>query len=75
VDEDGEFLLIEAAYTIPKWLKPDNAQNRVWLRNAKLSISPAHQPFHPNIFISFILFPSLSFTFISREPPAFAYQH
>lgn len=31
-DNDGEFLLIEAAYVIPRWLKPENSLNRVFLR-------------------------------------------
>lgn len=31
-DGDGEFLLIEAAYVIPRWLKPENSLNRVFLR-------------------------------------------
>ena len=30
-DNDGEFLLIEAAGTLPEWLEPDVAENRVWL--------------------------------------------
>ena len=29
-DEDGEFLLIEAAYSLPSWLEPAVAPNRVW---------------------------------------------
>lgn len=28
-DSDGEFLLIEAAGTLPEWLEPDVAENRV----------------------------------------------
>lgn len=28
-DSDGEFLLIEAADALPKWLNPDVAENRV----------------------------------------------
>lgn len=28
-DEDGEFLLIETAHHLPKWLKPETADNRV----------------------------------------------
>ncbi|KAG0632333.1 hypothetical protein M758_1G320500 [Ceratodon purpureus] len=32
-DTDGEFLLIEAAYVIPRWLKPENSLNRVFLRD------------------------------------------
>ncbi len=30
-DEDGEFLLIEAAYSLPSWLEPASAPNRVWI--------------------------------------------
>lgn len=31
VDNDGEFLLIEAANHIPNWLKPETAIHRVWV--------------------------------------------
>lgn len=31
-DNDGEFLLIEAADFLPKWLDPDNSANRVSTR-------------------------------------------
>lgn len=27
-DADGEFLLIEAAYALPRWVKPETAANR-----------------------------------------------
>lgn len=39
-DTDGEFLLIEAANTLPKWLNPDIAENRVWISNGHLRIIP-----------------------------------
>ncbi|OQO08099.1 hypothetical protein B0A48_06893 [Cryoendolithus antarcticus] len=39
-DTDGEFLLIEAAEALPKWLNPDIAENRVWLNNGHLRIIP-----------------------------------
>jgi hypothetical protein len=29
VDTDGEFLLIEAAHALPRWLNPEIADNRV----------------------------------------------
>ncbi|CAN0029116.1 unnamed protein product, partial [Ectocarpus fasciculatus] len=38
IDRDGEFLLIEAAAEIPKWLKPENASNRVWLRDGQVNL-------------------------------------
>ncbi|SMR60540.1 unnamed protein product [Zymoseptoria tritici ST99CH_1E4] len=39
-DTDGEFLLIEAAASLPKWLNPEIAQNRVWLHAGHLKIIP-----------------------------------
>ena len=44
-DNDGEFLLIEAADKLPKWLNPDVAENRIWLHSGKLFIiPPANKP-------------------------------
>lgn len=43
-DTDGEFLLIEAANVLPKWLNPEIADHRVWLHDGKLKIIPLHQP-------------------------------
>ena len=37
-DSDGEFLLIEASGTIPEWLEPEVAENRVWIQNGYLKI-------------------------------------
>ena len=39
-DNDGEFLLIEAAYGLPRWLKPETAQNRVWLHRGAVHLVP-----------------------------------
>ncbi|XP_074591192.1 protein ecdysoneless homolog [Curcuma longa] len=39
-DSDGEFLLIEAAFALPRWLEPDTADNRVFIRGGKLHIVP-----------------------------------
>ncbi|XP_032396906.1 protein ecdysoneless homolog [Etheostoma spectabile] len=39
-DNDGEFLLIEAADYLPKWLNPDNSENRVFLYKGTLHILP-----------------------------------
>ncbi|EKG10572.1 SGT1 domain-containing protein [Macrophomina phaseolina MS6] len=39
-DTDGEFLLIEAANALPKWLNPEVAENRVWINNGQLKILP-----------------------------------
>ncbi|KAG8000219.1 Protein ecdysoneless-like protein [Nibea albiflora] len=40
VDNDGEFLLIEAADYLPKWLNPDTSENRVFLCRGELHILP-----------------------------------
>ncbi|KAK1657624.1 SGT1 protein-domain-containing protein [Colletotrichum godetiae] len=42
-DADGEFLLIEAANVLPKWLSPETDHNRVWINNGRLRIIP-HTP-------------------------------
>nr|XP_012617974.1 protein ecdysoneless homolog isoform X1 [Microcebus murinus] len=39
-DNDGEFLLIEAADFLPKWLDPDNSTNRVFFHRGELCIIP-----------------------------------
>jgi hypothetical protein len=39
-DTDGEFLLIEAANALPKWLNPEIAENRVWINNGHLRLIP-----------------------------------
>lgn len=43
-DTDGQFLLIEAANTLPRWLNPEIADFRVWLNNGKLLIVPLQKP-------------------------------
>lgn len=41
-DTDGEFLLIEAANALPKWLNPEVAENRVsWSLHLKKLKSPS----------------------------------
>lgn len=39
-DNDGEFMLIECAFHIPKWLNPNNSSNRVWLLNGNMHLIP-----------------------------------
>ncbi|XP_038847863.1 protein ecdysoneless homolog isoform X1 [Salvelinus namaycush] len=39
-DNDGEFLLIEAADYLPKWLNPESSENRVFLHRGELYILP-----------------------------------
>jgi hypothetical protein len=42
-DSDGQFLLIEAANFIPKWLQPETSKNRVFVSNGDLHIVPIPQ--------------------------------
>ncbi|XP_053382124.1 protein ecdysoneless homolog [Mercenaria mercenaria] len=42
-DSDEEFLLIEAADGLPKWLNPESAENRVYIYNGELHIIPIPQ--------------------------------
>ncbi|KAH9465544.1 hypothetical protein Pst134EA_013425 [Puccinia striiformis f. sp. tritici] len=39
-DNDGEFLLIEAADNLPKWVTPDLAKGRVWIQKGSLHLIP-----------------------------------
>lgn len=39
-DNDGQFLLIEAAMVIPDWIEPHNSDNRVFLHRGKVHIVP-----------------------------------
>ncbi|KAJ9196571.1 transcriptional regulator family: SGT1 [Paecilomyces variotii] len=45
VDSDGEFLLVEASGTLPAWLEPEVADNRVWIHDGELVIiRPKQEP-------------------------------
>lgn len=46
-DTDGEFLLIEAANALPKWLNPEVAENRVWLNSHRLLVIPLSKQENP----------------------------
>jgi hypothetical protein len=48
-DNDGEFLLIEAAYALPRWLSPENATSRVWLRSGALHVVPLPSAKNPDL--------------------------
>ncbi|KAL1508008.1 hypothetical protein AB1Y20_007606 [Prymnesium parvum] len=47
-DGDGEFLLIEAADCLPRWLTPERAHNRVFLRHGAVHILPRAHPLLPD---------------------------
>nr|GEV22383.1 protein ecdysoneless homolog [Tanacetum cinerariifolium] len=50
-DTDGEFLLIEAAFHLPKWLNPETSTNRICVRGGNLHIVPTNQfPTVPTLF-------------------------
>lgn len=40
IDSDGQPLLIEAALELPRWLKPDRSENRVFVRDGRVHIVP-----------------------------------
>ncbi|KAD7479158.1 hypothetical protein R6Q59_008035 [Mikania micrantha] len=57
-DTDGEFLLIEAAFHLPKWLNPETSTNRIFIRGGNLHIIPKnHFPSVPSLFdsLSYVL--------------------
>ena len=39
-DDDGDFLLIEAADALPRWLSPVNSDNRCWLFRGRVHVIP-----------------------------------
>lgn len=41
-DEDGQFLLIEAAEHLPDWVTPESVVNRVWIHNGHLHLVAPH---------------------------------
>ncbi|KAL4577896.1 hypothetical protein LXL04_014011 [Taraxacum kok-saghyz] len=49
-DTDGEFLLIESAFHLPKWVNPETTTNRIFIRNGNLHIIPkSHFPSNPTL--------------------------
>ena len=43
-DEDGEFVLIEAAEALPKWVRPEAVADRVWWAGGALHLVPPPAP-------------------------------
>lgn len=39
-DNDGEFLLIETAFGLPKWMQPASTEGRVFLYDGALHVVP-----------------------------------
>ncbi|KAM0551958.1 hypothetical protein ACHAPJ_008066 [Fusarium lateritium] len=42
-DTDGEFLLVEAANVLPRWLNPEIDNNRTWINNGNLFLIPVKE--------------------------------
>ncbi|CAN6983087.1 unnamed protein product [Brassica oleracea var. botrytis] len=51
-DTDGEFLLIEAAFHLPRWLNPETSRNRVFIRGGDLHIVPRSRLPDPSLLAS-----------------------
>ncbi|KAL3838658.1 hypothetical protein ACJIZ3_023249 [Penstemon smallii] len=70
-DSDGEFLLIESAFHLPKWLNPDTSTNRVFIRRGLLHIVPQSQfPSTPSLEDSLRYLISCDNSSVSRAPDA-----
>lgn len=48
-DSDGEFLLIEAAFHLPRWLNPENSENRLFIRRGDIHIIPKKSLPNPSL--------------------------
>lgn len=44
--------LLQAAYALPRWLKPETSTNRVWLRQGHLHIVPPPSLKQPQLPVS-----------------------
>ncbi|EGG12994.1 uncharacterized protein MELLADRAFT_87105 [Melampsora larici-populina 98AG31] len=44
-DDDGEFLLIESADYLPKWITPHLSKGRVWIQSGDLHLIPLNHPY------------------------------
>ncbi|XP_065875072.1 protein ecdysoneless homolog [Euphorbia lathyris] len=51
-DNDGEFLLIEAAFHLPRWIDPENSANRVFIRRGDLHLVPQSRLANPTLIDS-----------------------
>ncbi|KAK6154160.1 hypothetical protein DH2020_013799 [Rehmannia glutinosa] len=70
-DSDGEFLLIESAFHLPKWVNPDTSTNRVFIRRGLLHIIPKSKfPSTPKLEDSLRFLVSADDDSVSRAPDA-----
>ncbi|XP_059215173.1 protein ecdysoneless homolog [Centropristis striata] len=70
-DNDGEFILIEAADYLPKWMNPDTSENRVFLYRGELHVLPCPSKSSP-VGISKDVVPSVAqaLALLSTHPEA-----
>ncbi|XP_077352292.1 protein ecdysoneless homolog [Festucalex cinctus] len=70
-DNDGEFLLIEVADHLPKWLDPDTSENRVFLYRGALHLLPCPSRSNPTGFPKDVV-PSIqqAVALLSSQPEA-----
>ncbi|XP_072246886.1 protein ecdysoneless homolog [Leuresthes tenuis] len=70
-DNDGEFLLIEAADYLPKWLNPDTSENRVFFYRGDLHILPCPSE-SSSVGFSYDVVPSVTqaLALLSSQPEA-----
>ncbi|KAM1116181.1 hypothetical protein TB2_006611 [Malus domestica] len=67
-DSDGEFLLIEAAYHLPRWLNPQNSLNRVFIRHGHLHIVPKARLPNPTLTDSLNFIANFGQESLAAEP-------
>ena len=72
-DEDGDFLLIEAAQSLPDWMDPEVMKNRFFLWKGHFHVvSPQLVSYQPSVAQVVSLEPSFSRVFIPcRHQPVF----
>ncbi|XP_057704617.1 protein ecdysoneless homolog [Corythoichthys intestinalis] len=70
-DNDGEFLLIEVADHLPKWLNPDTSENRVFIYRGVLHLLPCPSRSNPTGIPKDVV-PSIqqAITLLSSQPGA-----
>eukprot|EP00917_Polyrhabdina_sp_WS-2016_P023720 GHVP01051339.1.p1 GENE.GHVP01051339.1~~GHVP01051339.1.p1 ORF type:complete len:637 (+),score=141.08 GHVP01051339.1:3419-5329(+) len=68
-DSDGQFLLIESAPYLPKWICPENAANRVWISDGEILLIPqAVKSSVSNRKLSSKMEEELAFFFTKQKP-------
>ncbi|KDP29770.1 hypothetical protein JCGZ_18705 [Jatropha curcas] len=74
-DNDGEFLLIEAAFHLPRWIDPETSSNRVFIRRGDLHIVPRSRLANPSLIDSLKYLVHYENESIAAEPVQKAVKH